>query len=126
MQIQRVWVLRGPNHWARFPVLEAEIDLEGLSLQLDEGFRSRLAKLFPLARPLPIATSLLEFLGRTALQLHKPEWYSVHFTTIKPMTAEGKHRRCPVRGGNLGQASLSRLRSLPRGHFDNPLICPPS
>jgi cyanophycin synthetase len=30
MQFRRTWVLRGPNRWAPFPVLEAELDLGGV------------------------------------------------------------------------------------------------
>ncbi len=31
MDVQRIWVLRGPNVWSRSPVLEVEVDLGGLA-----------------------------------------------------------------------------------------------
>ncbi len=30
MEFRRVWALRGPNVWARFPVLEVVLDLSPL------------------------------------------------------------------------------------------------
>jgi cyanophycin synthetase len=39
MRFERVWTLRGPNLWARCPVLEAEVDLEGLADAAGPGER---------------------------------------------------------------------------------------
>jgi cyanophycin synthetase len=43
MELKRVWVLRGPNIWARFPVLEIELDLGGRLASEDIPFKERLA-----------------------------------------------------------------------------------
>jgi cyanophycin synthetase len=42
MELQRIWVLRGPNIWARTPVLEVEVDLTGRPGAVP-GFVDRLA-----------------------------------------------------------------------------------
>jgi len=45
MQIESLWVLRGPNIWARCPVLEVELNLAGLSGSASDaipGFTERL------------------------------------------------------------------------------------
>src|ERR1700730_5366300 len=45
MEIQRVWVLQGPNVWSRSPVLEVELDLGGLKDSASReipGFTDRL------------------------------------------------------------------------------------
>ena len=47
MEFRRVWVLRGPNVWARFPVLEAELDLGGREPAAVPGLRERLAARLP-------------------------------------------------------------------------------
>jgi cyanophycin synthetase len=45
MRFERTHVLRGANVWARCPVLEVEVDLEGTSE--DEGFSGRLLAILP-------------------------------------------------------------------------------
>jgi len=50
MQFRRIWVLRGPNLWARFPVIEAELELGALDTfhpAESPGFPERLAPLLP-------------------------------------------------------------------------------
>ena len=45
MEMQRLWVLRGPNVWARCPVLEIELnlgDLKGSASDDIPGFTERL------------------------------------------------------------------------------------
>jgi cyanophycin synthetase len=50
MEIRDVWVLRGPNIWASFPCLQAEVDLADLKDRSSEqipGFNSRLKSWLP-------------------------------------------------------------------------------
>jgi cyanophycin synthetase len=50
MEIRDIWVLRGPNIWAHFPCLQAEVDLGELkdtSSEMIEGFNDRLKSWLP-------------------------------------------------------------------------------
>jgi cyanophycin synthetase len=50
MEFRRVWALRGPNYWANFPVLEAELDLGPYKDQSSDempGFNERLKAWLP-------------------------------------------------------------------------------
>lgn len=50
MEFRRVWALRGPNFWANFPVLEAELDLGPYKDQSSDempGFNDRLKSWLP-------------------------------------------------------------------------------
>lgn len=50
MEFRRIWALRGPNYWANFPVLEAELDLGPYKDQSSDempGFNERLKSWLP-------------------------------------------------------------------------------
>ena len=50
MEFRRIWALRGPNYWANFPVLEAELDLGPYKDQSSDempGFNDRLKAWLP-------------------------------------------------------------------------------
>lgn len=50
MEFRRVWTLKGPNYWANFPVLEAEVDLGPFKDRSSEeipGFNDRLKSWLP-------------------------------------------------------------------------------
>src|SRR5579862_7779093 len=48
MQFRRIWFLRGPNYWARTPVVEAELELgERDQEALPRHFRPRLQSVLP-------------------------------------------------------------------------------
>jgi len=50
MEIRRLWILRGPNLWSSFPVLELELDLgkyKDISSEMIPGFNDRLKSWLP-------------------------------------------------------------------------------
>ncbi|HND56679.1 MAG TPA: hypothetical protein PLV92_29875, partial [Pirellulaceae bacterium] len=50
MEFRRIWTLGGPNYWANFPVLEAEVDLgpwKDRSSEEIPGFNDRLKTWLP-------------------------------------------------------------------------------
>src|SRR5215813_4117283 len=56
MHVQKIWVLRGPNLWARSPVLEVELDLQDLNDPLSTslpGLTDRLLAWLPTLGPRP-------------------------------------------------------------------------
>ncbi len=58
MQLQRIWILRGANVWARCPVLEVELDLADCTAVNEDRLAACTARLRPGCRPSPIIPSV--------------------------------------------------------------------
>jgi cyanophycin synthetase len=111
MHWQRVWLLRGPNVWARAPVLEVELETEGT----EDGavLADRLRQALPgLAEPGP-ATTLPHLLAQSTLELERQAGSDVRFATVR---AGGRPGFCRVaieyEEEALGHASLEAARDL--------------
>jgi cyanophycin synthetase len=135
MEFQRIWVLRGPNIWARFPVLEVELDLGGLtSTATNEvpGLIDRLSTWLPTLPGRPASdgeegtfrdqlrrgTNLAHLLLHTTLELQKladndvlpgqvcPTPRPELFRVILPYEEEEVARACLEAARQLCQAAL--------------------
>lgn len=87
MEFRRIWTLRGPNLWARFPVFEVELDL-GES-RTSPGFHERLSAWLPeFAEGHSITTelSLTEVFERLALWLQVHSGSDVKYSTTRTAT----------------------------------------
>jgi cyanophycin synthetase len=129
MQIRHVRVLRGPNIWARFPVIEATVDLRELptspSHKLPQ-FNERLVKSLPSLRErrgpgdqgnlwqqLQAGLSLSEVLGYVALELQEFAWKPVAFCTSRETPDAGLFRVVfQYQDEELARRSLATAREL--------------
>src|SRR5437762_4698568 len=88
MEFRKVWILRGPNLWARVPVFEVECDLTGApALETVPGFQDRLPSWLTLPAPSPFPTAA-HALQHAALNLQllasSPVSFSVTRDTPQP------------------------------------------
>src|SRR5437763_4613318 len=100
MELRTVQALRGPNLWARFPVLEARVDLgpfKGVSAETVPGFRERLTAWLPPAveprrgagarggccEPQRLGGCLAQVLGRVTLELQSRVGPEVGFSRTR-------------------------------------------
>ncbi len=130
MEFQRVLALRGPNIWARFPVLEAWIDLKDLKDNASceiPGFNARLQSLLPsliehrcsvgerggFYQRLERGTYLAHILEHVALELQILTGSEVYFGKTRMTNNDGVYR-VVVRYHNeaLGRAALESARRL--------------
>jgi cyanophycin synthetase len=99
MHLQNVWVLRGPNIWARVPVLEIEWDLAGAAAGDLAGLTDRLAGWLPQLKlqiflsPSPIGGGeLAHVLQHLTLALQSQAGSNVSFGLIRPTPRTGLYR----------------------------------
>jgi len=130
MEFQRILALRGPNIWARFPVLEAWIDLQDLKDSASSeipGFIPRLQSMLPnlvehrcsegvkggFYQRLERGTYLAHILEHVALELQILSGDDVHFGKSRMTNADGVYR-VVVRYFHeaLGRAALECARRL--------------
>jgi cyanophycin synthetase len=130
MKFQRVWVLRGPNIWARSPVLEAELVLTAEQDRTSDrfaGFTERLIAWLPaagarpqsedgsgnFAHPLQTGTTLAQVLQHTTLELQRLAGSPVHFGLVRATGKPGLYRVVvEYEEEALGRACLDTARAL--------------
>jgi cyanophycin synthetase len=140
MEWQRVWVLRGPNQWARFPVLEVELqlgDLRGAISKELPGLIDRLSTWLPALpwRPagdglagdfsaqLRRGTDLAHVLMHTTLELQSLAGSDVKFGLVRPTAGDGLVRVVvEYEEEELARACLAAARDVCLGAVhDRPL-----
>jgi cyanophycin synthetase len=109
MHVQKIWVLRGPNLWARSPVLEVELDLQHLNdppTSSLPGLSDRLLAWLPtlgqrpatdggpgdFARQLRDGSSLAHVLQQVTLELQSLAGCGVKFGLVHPTGRPGFYR----------------------------------
>ncbi len=111
MQFRRIWILRGPNIWARFPVLEAELELGALHdfrPVVSTPFLAALADFFP-APP----GSLADALHHVAVELQARVGTTTRFGGTHATKEAGFHRVIVAyEEEGLGRACLDAARDL--------------
>jgi cyanophycin synthetase len=116
MEFQRIWVLRGPNIWARCPVLEVELHLDTLHAT-GPDLADRLSAWLPSLRQRltdPVAfTDLPHVLQHLTLELQTLAGSPVCFGLVRPTSREGLHRVIvEYEEEEVGHACLEAARSL--------------
>lgn len=84
MEFRRIWVLRGPNVWARFPVVEAELELRDLDAfrpAETAAFADRIRAALAGDEPPPTA-NLADLLGQLGLELQRRAGSAVRFGQV--------------------------------------------
>src|SRR5437660_1696187 len=113
MEFRKVWVLRGPNLWARVPVFEVECDLSGApALETVPGFHDRLHSWLttPDASPFPTAAHALQ---HAALHLQLLAGSPVSFSVTRQTAQPGLFRVViEYEEEALGHACLDAAREL--------------
>lgn len=130
MEFQRILALRGPNMWARFPVLEAWVDLQDLRDTASSeipGFNERLKAALPTLiehrcsegvrggfyQRLERGTYLAHILEHLALELQTLAGTEVGFGKSRMTSSEGVYKvAVRYRQEELGRASLESARQL--------------
>src|SRR5438477_7352583 len=130
MEIRKVLVLRGPNYWASFPVLEAWVDLGGLKdSPSDElpGFNERLMAWLPtmiehrcsigerggVFERLRRGTYQAHILEHVALELQSLAGSEVGFGRTRETAEEGVYKvAIEYLEETVGKASLEAAREL--------------
>src|SRR5438105_8467728 len=109
MELQQVWVLRGPNVWARFPVLEVKLDIKELNGRVSNeipGFNGRLLAWLPtlgarasdhgrpggFAQMLQRRTGLALVFQQLALEFQSLAGSDVRFGLVREGPREGLYR----------------------------------
>ena len=112
MHWQRVWVLRGPNVWARVPVLEVE--LEDADVPEDAAaLAARLHEALPDLSQRPPAVAVPHLLARATLELQNLAGSPVRFATVREGGRPGFYRvAIEYEEEPLGQACLEAARDL--------------
>ncbi|MFM9066911.1 MAG: cyanophycin synthetase family protein, partial [Planctomycetota bacterium] len=130
MEFRRIWTLRGPNYWANFPVLEAEVDLgDWKDRSSDEipGFNSRLKTWLPsliehrcsvgerggFFQRLERGTYLAHILEHVALELQALAGSDCGYGRARELEQEGVyHVALQFEEEDLGRACLEAGREL--------------
>jgi cyanophycin synthetase len=116
MQLERIWVLRGPNIWCRHPVLEVEIalgELASLSAERRAAVNGRLASWLPGAEGLPQSKHPAETLAHLTLALQRHAGSPVQLALGQERIRDGLARAvCEYEEEALGLACLHTARSL--------------
>lgn len=130
MEFRRVWTLRGPNYWANFPVLEAEVDLgpyKDRSSDEIPGFNDRLKSWLPsliehrcsvgerggFFQRLQRGTYLAHILEHVALELQALAGSVVGYGRARELDEEGVYRvAIQYEEEPLGRAALESGRQL--------------
>lgn len=130
MEFRRVWALRGPNYWANFPVLEAEVNLgENKDRSSDElpGFNERLKAWLPsliehrcsvgerggFFQRLERGTYLAHILEHVSLELQTLAGSNCGFGRARELEEEGVYRvALQYEEEALGRACLETGRRL--------------
>jgi cyanophycin synthetase len=117
MEFRKVWVLRGPNIWARIPVLEAEVNIGDVVVPADrlEAIQSWLTT--PMGRvsfPVPPPGSTpAHLIPPVTLRLQELVGSGVTFGLIRAMSAPGLYRvLVAYEEETLGRACLEAARSM--------------
>jgi cyanophycin synthetase len=95
MELQRIWVLRGANIWARCPVLEVELDLARLTTPADERLGSCTARFqtwLPSLAHQSAAADLPALLRDVTLELQRLAGSPVEFGLVRPAGRNGFFR----------------------------------
>ncbi len=111
MNWRRVWVLRGPNVWARVPVLEVELEAEGA----DDGaaMAARVCQALPGVENRGPVTTLPHLLAQTTLELQCQAGSDVHFATVRDGGRPGFYRvAIEFEEEQLGSACLETARDF--------------
>jgi cyanophycin synthetase len=121
MEFQRIWVLRGPNIWARCPVLEAELDLRELKAATSDQILALTGRLDawlpkPASRP-PTngqhGTSLAHILQQVTLELQALAGSAVTFGLVRETPRDGLYRVIvEYEEVELGRTCLEFARAL--------------
>ncbi|MBI1915875.1 MAG: cyanophycin synthetase [Planctomycetes bacterium] len=112
MEFRKVWILRGPNLWARVPVFEVECDLTGApALETVPGFQDRLHSWLTLASDsFPTAAHALQ---HAALNLQLLAGSPVSFGLTRESAQPGLFRVVvEYEEEALGRACLDAAREL--------------
>ncbi|MFO0817678.1 MAG: cyanophycin synthetase [Pirellulales bacterium] len=130
MEFRRVWALRGPNYWANFPVLEAEVDLGDYKDHSSEeipGFNDRLKSWLPsliehrcsvgerggFFQRLERGTYLAHILEHVSLELQTLAGSNCGFGRARELEEEGVYRvALQYEEEALGRACLETGRRL--------------
>lgn len=130
MEFRRVWALRGPNYWANFPVLEAELDLGTYKDRSSEeipGFNDRLKSWLPTLiehrcsvgerggffQRLDRGTYLAHILEHVALELQTLAGSNCGFGRARELDEDGVYRvALQYEEEALGRACLETGRRL--------------
>src|SRR4051812_15136366 len=116
MELQRIWVLRGANIWARCPVLEVELDLANLAAVTDERLAacmSRLRTWLPALANRPAGVDLAATLRDLTLELQHLAGSPVQFGLVRPAGRNGFFRVViEYEEEELGRACLETARQL--------------
>jgi hypothetical protein len=114
MEFQRIWILRGANIWARYPVLEVELDLTDLAAVTDARLAACAAHLhawLPSLAGQPIGVDLPAILRDVTLELQRLAGSPVKVGLVRPA---GHHPDTPLQGPATACASAYRRLRLRR------------
>jgi cyanophycin synthetase len=92
MQLQRIWVLRGANIWARCPVLEAELDLTDVAAVTEDRLAACAACLrawLPSLGDRPFGPDLPALLRDLTLELQRLVGSPVQVGLVRPLGRDG-------------------------------------
>lgn len=87
MDFRRIWILRGPSIWARFPVAEAEVllgELNNFRPAENSDFAQRLRSGFPAGRHLELGATLAHTLQHLTLELQQLAGSEVRYGLVHP------------------------------------------
>jgi cyanophycin synthetase len=123
MELQRIWVLRGANIWARSPVLEVELDLTGFAAVTEERLAASTARLratTPSFAQRPLGPDLPALLRDFTLELQRLAGSPVQIGLVRPAGRDGFFRVIiEYEEEELGRACLETARQLILSALEN-------
>lgn len=123
MELQRIWVLRGANIWARSPVLEVELDFTGFAAVTEERLAAGTAGLraaMPSLAQRPLGPDLPALLRDLTLELQRLAGSPVQVGLVRPAGRNGFFRVIiEYEEEELGRACLETARQFILAALEN-------